>query len=266
MSDFWGLLPKPIPINAMIGDSQAAAVGEGCYAEGQAKATLGTGCSVMMNTGSKIPISENMLATICFGTEKRIDYGLEGIIVSCGATLEWIRKELGLFTDVRQTEAMANAVTDNNGVYIIPAFSGLGTPHWQMDRKASISGLTFGSSKNHIVRAALESIPYQIKDVIGTMELESSIKLQALMIDGGISVNGFVVHFLANLLQCAIHRIDFPDVSALGAAYLAGLQQGIFPNFGYLMQMHVKRELVLPNPNSAGMDLFYTGWKNCVAR
>ena len=139
--------------------------------------------------------------TICWSTEDRVDYALEGVIVTCGATIEWLKNELGLFPDSRQTEAMARAVPDNNGVYLVPAFSGLGAPHWDMSRKASITGLTFDCNKNHMVRAALESIPYQIKDVIQAMEQDTGIDLEALMVDGGITANGFVVQFLADLLQ-----------------------------------------------------------------
>src|SRR5207249_11549245 len=139
----------------------------------------GTSCSILMNIGAKPkPSEKDMVATICWSTEDRVDYALEGVIVSCGATIEWLKNDLQLFTDSKQTESIANAVEDNNGVYLIPAFSGLGAPHWDMKRKASISGLTFGCNKNHIIRAALESIPYQIKDVIVAMEADANIALQ----------------------------------------------------------------------------------------
>ncbi|HSC36229.1 MAG TPA: FGGY family carbohydrate kinase, partial [Chitinophagaceae bacterium] len=176
------LLPRAIPVTAMIGDSHAAAFGEGCFEPGTAKATLGTGCSIMMNTGNKPVRSGNgMVSTICWSTAQEVAYALEGVIVSCGATIEWVKKELQLFSDNKDTEAMANAVADNGGVYLVPAFSGLGSPHWQMSRKASIVGIGFGTTKNHIVRAALESIPYQVKDVVTAMEKDAGIHLKELM-------------------------------------------------------------------------------------
>ena len=228
-TDFNGLLDQPVPVMGMIGDSHAAAFGEGCYSPGTAKATLGTGSSILMNIGSEVKSSQNgMVTTICWSTEDRVDYALEGVIVSCGSTIEWLKKELGLIEDSRATEVMANAVPDNNGVYLIPAFSGLGAPHWDMNRKASINGLTFDCNKNHIVRAALESIPFQIKDVIVAMELDAQIELERLMVDGGITSNQFVLQFLADLLQRTIVTIGIPDVSALGAAYMAGLKAGVY--------------------------------------
>ena len=159
-----GLLKELTSITALIGDSHAAAFGEGCFEAGTAKATLGTGCSVLMNIGPKPMMSKNgMVTTVCWSIENRIDFAYEGVIVSCGATIEWLKNELNLFEHSKETEAMANAVADNGGVYLIPAFSGLGSPHWQMDRKASLTGMSFGTTKNHIVRAALEvnSLPNQ---------------------------------------------------------------------------------------------------------
>jgi glycerol kinase len=173
---------------------------------GTAKATLGTGCSILMNIGNKpIQSANGMVTTICWSIEGRIDYAVEGVIVSCGATIEWLKNELNLFNDSKETEEMANAVDDNGGVYLIPAFSGLGSPHWQMERRASLSGINFGTKKNHIVRAALESIPYQIADVIAAMEKDAKLSLKELMADGGITSNKFVIQFLlicfVNLLQ-----------------------------------------------------------------
>jgi glycerol kinase len=230
-SDFAGLFDSPVKIGSMIGDSHAAAFGEGCTIPGTAKATLGTGCSVMMNIGT-VPKSSasGMVTTICWSTPERVDYALEGVIVSCGATIEWLKSELGLFADSKLTEEMAKAVVDNNGVYIIPAFSGLGAPHWDMNRRASIHGLSFDCGKNHIVRAALESIAYQVKDVIDAMQQDTGLPLQSLMVNGGISANQFVVQLIANLLACEVLNNGMPDASALGAAYLAGITAGVFKN------------------------------------
>ncbi|HEV9038039.1 MAG TPA: glycerol kinase GlpK [Puia sp.] len=259
-TDFNGLLPSPLPITGVIGDSHAAAFGEGCFSPGEAKATLGTGCSILMNTGRTCMDSRNgMVSTICWSTADAVHYALEGVIVTCGATLEWLKNELNLFTDSRQTLEMANAVQDNGGVYLIPAFSGLGAPHWEMDRKASITGLTFGTQKNHIVRAALESIPYQIKDVIVAMEENSSLDLSRLMVDGGISANPFVTQFLADLLEKEVVTIGQPDISALGAAYMSGLSAGIYPGIDYLCSLNTEKKIITPAPGSKAAK-YYAGW------
>ena len=204
-----------------------------------------------------------MVTTICWSIDGRIDYALEGVIVTCGATIEWLKNELNLFTDSKDTEGMATSVPDNNGVYLIPAFSGLGAPHWDMNRKASVTGLTFNTGKNHIVRAALESIPYQVKDVIESMEADTGIPLQQLMIDGGISANGFIVQFLADLLDKPVTNIGIADVSALGAAYLAGLQQKIFTGLDHLSQLNMNKKIVQPSGNDK-VKAWHEGWKEAI--
>jgi glycerol kinase len=225
---------------------------------------MGTGCSILMNIGSEPKESERgMVTTICWSTDDRIDYAFEGVIVSCGATIEWLKNELGLIGDSKECEAMARKVVDNNGVYLIPAFSGLGSPHWDMNRKASITGLSFGCDKNHIVRAALESIAYQVKDVIEAMEQDAAIELKELMVDGGITSNKFVLQFLADLLGKKVATIGMPDVSALGAAYLAGLQTGIFKTIGDLKKLNIERIITDPSVNKRMKD-FYKGWKNAI--
>ena len=183
--------------------------------------------------------------------------------MTCGATIEWLKNEIGLFTESKQTEAMGTSVADNNGVYLVPAFSGLGAPHWDMTRKASITGLTFSCNKNHIVRAALESIPFQIKDVIEAMEAGTGIQLRQLMIDGGISSNKFIVQFLADLLEKPVVNIGIPDVSALGAAYLAGLNAGVYKNIGYLKELNADKTIVLPSGDEK-IKIYYKGWKNVI--
>jgi glycerol kinase len=267
MTDFDGLLPRPIPISAMIGDSHAAAFGERCFYPGTAKATMGTGCSILLNTGAKRVASKaGMVTTICWSTADRVDYALEGIIVTCGATINWLRDSVGLFVESCQTEQMALSVDDNAGVYLVPAFSGLGAPHWQMDLRAAILGLTFGCDKNHIVRAALESIPYQIRDVFVAMEKDSGVPLQQLRVDGGITANHFVVQFLADLLGAEVVTIGMPDVSALGAALLAGLQCGTFEDTDQLEQLDMPKHTCVPGPGTGTARASYEGWKNAVER
>lgn len=265
-SNFGGLLNQNLPITAMIGDSHAAAFGEGCFFPGTAKATLGTGCSILMNIGAEPKASGNgMITTICWSTEGRVDYALEGVIVSCGATIEWIKNELGLFKHSSETEAMANDVDGNNGVYIIPAFSGLGAPYWDMNRKASITGLSFGANKNHIVRAALESIPYQIKDVIAAMEEDTGIDLQELMVNGGITANQFVLQFLADLLEKKVVNMGMPDVSALGAAYLAGLEAGVYKDIDHLKTLNNTKSFNAPTINAEAVKNSHKGWLTAIA-
>jgi len=260
------LLPKPVHVTALIGDSHAAAFGEGCFEAGTAKATLGTGCSILMNIGNKPIQSVNgMVTTICWSIEGRIDYALEGVIVSCGATIEWLKNELSLFSDSKDTEEMANAVTDNGGVYLVPAFSGLGSPHWQMERKASLSGINFGTTKNHIVRAALESIPYQIADVITTMEKEAKLSLKELMADGGITSNKFVIQFLADLLNKPVATIGMPDVSALGAANLAGLGAGVYESMEVLKKLNSDKKNYLPRTDLSKLNAGYAGWLKTIS-
>ena len=266
ITDFAGLLARAIPIGAMIGDSHAAAFGEGCFVPGTAKATLGTGCSILLNTGaSRCASQQGMVTTICWSTSERVDYALEGIIVTCGATVNWLRDSLDLFAHSTETQAMAQSVTDNRGVYLVPAFSGLGAPHWHMDLKAAITGLTFGCNKNHLVRAALESIAYQIKDVIAAMEQDSPVTLQSLKVDGGISTNGFVMQFLADLLGTSVVNMGIADVSALGAANLAGLQQGVFSGIDQLVTENKEETVFRAKGESCqSIQTYYEGWTEAI--
>ncbi|MEJ5258661.1 MAG: glycerol kinase GlpK [Anaerohalosphaeraceae bacterium] len=260
-TDFEGLLPAPIGIHAMVGDSHAAAFGERCFTAGTAKATLGTGCSILLNTGSRrVPSSDGMMSTICWSTGERVDYALEGIIVSCGATIQWLRDNLGLLRESEESEAMARSVPNSGGVYLIPAFSGLGAPYWNMDVRAAITGLTLGSTKNHLVRAALESIPYQIQDVIAAMEQCSGLSLAQLRVDGGISKNRFILQFLADLLGKDVINIGFQDVSAFGAACLAGLGAGIFEDLERLPQQTLGEVRYQARADTSEVQTSYQGW------
>ncbi|MCH5597804.1 FGGY family carbohydrate kinase [Niabella ginsengisoli] len=260
-----GLLDHHVPIMSMIGDSHAAAFGEGCFDSGTAKATLGTGSSIMMNIGDQPVSSKNgMVTTICWSIPSCVNYALEGVIVTCGATIEWLKNEIGLFADIKATADMALSVPDNGGVYLVPAFSGLGSPHWQMDRKASITGMTFGTNKNHIVRTALESIPYQIKDVINAMEKDTKLVLKQLMTNGGLSSNKFVMSFLTDVLNKPVSKSVMADVSALGAAYMAGLATGVFKDIKALRNLKVDKELLNPSNNVQKTQQWYEGWINII--
>ncbi len=263
-TNFEGLFNQFLPVKSMIGDSHAAAFGEECFAPGTAKATLGTGCSVLMNIG-EIPKASGhgMVTTICWSTEGQVNYALEGVIVTCGATIEWLKNELGLIGDSKETEDIALSLESNQGVYLIPAFSGLGAPHWDMKRKAALVGMTFDCNKKHIVRAALESIPYQIKDVIAAMEADAGLELKALNIDGGISANGFVTQFLSDLLEKPVVNVGIADVSALGAAYLAGLKVGVYKSLDHLESLQKKNQII-PNGQGESVQLAYEGWKKAI--
>ena len=264
-TDFEGRLPSPIPISAMIGDSHAAAFGEMCLTPGTAKATMGTGSSIMMNVGQqRRAVRGALVSTICFSLKDRVDYALEGIVVSCGATIAWLRDQLGMLAESRDSESMARAVPDNGGVYLVPAFSGLGAPWWRMDLRAAIVGLTFGSTKNHIVRAALESIPYQIAEVIAAMEADSMVKLTELKVDGGITENGFVMQLLADLLPAAVVCNEIEDVSALGTAMLAGLETGLFRDLAAFTDFQRAPRRFTAGLKSSGAKKCQRQWKKAV--
>lgn len=267
-SDFEGLFKDALPISALIGDSHAATFGEGCFNPGTAKITMGTGSSIMMNIGPQPLHSQNrMLTTICWSMHGRVDYAFEGAVVACGSTLEWLKNELHLFDDPQQTEQMALSVLDNAGVYLVPAFSGLGAPHWQMNRRASIEGMTFGTTKNHIVRAALESIAYQIKDVVNAMKQDVSFPLKEIDVNGGLTGNRFLIRFLADLLKLNLRKRQNADISALGAAYLAGLQCGVFKTLDQIVELNkAQAQVILPNIENKAVVKDYLGWKKAVKR
>jgi len=263
-SDFDGIFATPIPITAMIGDSHAAAFGEGCFEKGEAKATLGTGCSVLLNTGTQLPKETgSFVTTICWSMENEIHYALEGVIVSCGSIIEWFKNEMELFKNVAEVEAVANSVKDSNGVLIVPAFSGLGSPHWDMSRKAEISGLTFDCKKSHIVRAALETIAFQIQEIFEYMEKDSQLELKTLSLNGGMTSNRFVLDFLATLIGKDLYY-GVKDASAQGAAFLAGLKAGIYPDIASLTKIIGEKETIPPSPANDYHKKTYAQWRKLM--
>jgi len=267
-TDFGGLLPHGVEIAGMIGDSHAAAFGEGCFATGTAKATLGTGCSILLNTGpERIASKHGMMTAICWSIQDRVDYALEGVIVTCGATINWLKEQLGFFASSKDTEKMALAVEHSAGVTLIPAFSGMGAPYWKMDARAAITGLTFGSTKEHVVRAALESIPCQIKDVIDAMEEDSGLALSELKVDGGITSNNFVIQMIADLLDCDVANIGIEEVSALGAAYMAGLRVGIWKGLDELAALSGDIKRYSPGSSrEAAARAAHARWQHAVSK
>lgn len=221
------ILGGAIPIAGAAGDQQAALFGQCCFEPGEAKNTYGTGCFLLMNTGSKAIMSENgLLTTIAAGTDGSISYALEGSVFVAGAAIQWLRDGMRLIRDAAQSEKYALSVSDSDGVYIVPAFTGLGAPYWDQYARGTVVGLTRGCTKEHFIRATLESINYQVADVLGVMQEESGIYLKALKVDGGASANNFLMQFQADILNTPVHRTDVIETTSLGAAYLAGLATG----------------------------------------
>jgi glycerol kinase len=217
----------PIPICGAAGDQQAALFGQTCFADGEAKNTYGTGCFLLMNTGEK-PVTPRagLLATVAWGVGGRVVYALEGSVFVAGAVIQWLRDELRLIDTAAESEALAASVADTGGVYIVPAFVGLGAPYWDPHARGSVTGLTRGAGRAHLVRAALESIAYQTADLIAAMEKECGIPLKDLKADGGASANDFLMQFQADIVGARVRRPACTETTALGAAYLAGLSAG----------------------------------------
>ncbi|WP_105615697.1 glycerol kinase GlpK [Vallitalea okinawensis] len=261
------VLGVSIPISGAAGDQQAALFGQACFEPGMVKNTYGTGCFMLMNTGEKLVPSKNgLLTTIAWGFDGKVEYALEGSIFIGGAVVQWLRDELELIEDAKDSEALALEVDSANGVYVVPAFAGLGAPYWDMYARGTIVGLTRGANKKHIVRAALEAIAYQTKDVITAMEDDSGINLTTLKVDGGASANDFLMQFQSDILNVPVERPDVIETTALGAAYLAGLAIGFWKD-----KQDVKNGWNLGRDFNSSMnnDLrgkLYNGWKKAVGR
>jgi glycerol kinase len=249
-TNFNGLISRPIPVSGILGDSHAAAFGERCFQPGDAKATLGTGSSILMNTGKMVdPEKTNMVSTICWSTEREVSYALEGIIVSCGSTLNWIGNSLGFFKDGQEADDIAISLPDNGNVYLIPAFSGLGAPWWKMEQKGQIHGLTFSSDRRHIVRAGLESVAYQVTDVIHAMKDDSGTKFTTLQIDGGLSSSPLIKEMLSSLLPLKLYKCTLKEASALGAALIAGLGNHLYHSVEEIQGLSYNQEHIKQKKN-----------------
>ena len=220
---------EQIPIAGIAGDQQAALFGQCCFEEGQAKNTYGTGCFLLMNTGEKPCMSENgLITTIAIGLNGKVQYALEGSVFVGGAVIQWIRDELRFITESKDAEYYAQKVEDTGGVYLVPAFTGLGAPHWDMYARGCIIGITRGTRREHIIRAAQESIAYQSYDLVRAMERDTGVKMRELKVDGGASRDHFLMQFQADILDCEVRRPMIRETTALGAAYLAGLAVGVW--------------------------------------
>ncbi len=259
------LFEVQIPIAGIAGDQQAALFGQACFEEGMAKNTYGTGCFMLMNTGSKAVASQNgLLTTIAWGLDGKVEYALEGSIFVAGATIQWLRDGLKLIEKASDSEKHAAAVASTDGVYLVPAFVGLGAPYWDMEARGAIFGLTRGTTQDHFIRAAVESLAYQTKDVLEAMEADSGIQLQKLAVDGGAVANNFLMQFQANLLGAAVDRPRVLETTALGAAYLAGLAVGYWAGKQDIIQNKVIERTFESSMESTERDGLYEGWKAAV--
>lgn len=256
-----------VPIAGIAGDQQAALFGQAAFNKGDAKNTYGTGCFLLMNTGEELVESKNgLLTTIAIGLNGKVNYALEGSVFMGGAIIQWLRDEMGMLTDAQDSEYFAKKVKNNGGVYIVPAFVGLGAPYWDMYARGSIFGLTRGSNKNHIIRAALESIAYQVKDLINAMEEDSGCKINTLKVDGGASKNKLLMQFQSDITNIEVCKPIMTETTALGAAYLAGLAVGYFNNLEEIAESCYAGEKYEPNINFEERENLYNGWKKAVSR
>ncbi|MBW4437135.1 MAG: glycerol kinase GlpK [Pleurocapsa minor GSE-CHR-MK-17-07R] len=257
---------SPIPISGIAGDQQAATFGQNCTSPGLTKNTYGTGCFMLMNTGTEAVTSRNrLLTTIAWKLEDQpVNYALEGSVFIAGAAVQWLRDGLQIVANSAETQAIASTLPTNEGVYLVPAFVGLGAPYWDADARGAFVGLTRGTKRAHLVRAALESVAYQTRDVVEAMSADSGIPLQALRVDGGMSRNDFVLQFQANMLGVPVQRPVITETTALGAAYLAGLAVGFWQDQKALAQKwKIEREFE-PHMSAGERESLYAGWQKAI--
>jgi glycerol kinase len=260
------LLGAEIPILGIAGDQQAALFGQTCFEPGTAKNTYGTGCFMLMNTGEKVTYSKNgLLTTIAWGLDGKVEYALEGSVFVAGAAIQWLRDGLKILDAAPDSEYFASKVPSSEGVYVVPAFVGLGAPYWDMYARGAIFGLTRGTTKGHISRATLESLAYQTKDVLHAMESDSGIHLKALRVDGGASANNLLMQFQADILNTEVQRPAVVETTALGAAYLAGLACGFYTKNQLANASPIDKKFV-SGMEEEKREKLYKGWKKAVER
>ncbi|PIC77162.1 glycerol kinase [Sporosarcina sp. P19] len=253
------------PIAGIAGDQQAALFGQACFESGMVKNTYGTGCFMLMNTGEKAVTSENgLLTTIAWGIDGKVEYALEGSIFVAGSAIQWLRDGLRMFRKASESESYAKRVKSTDGVYVVPAFVGLGTPYWDSDVKGAVFGLTRGTTKEHFVRATIESLAYQTKDVLDAMEADSGISLKTLRVDGGVVDNNFLMQFQADLLNVPVERSTINETTALGAAYLAGLAVGFWKDRNEIAEYWRLDRPFEPNMEESVREDLYKGWQKAI--
>ena len=256
-----------VPVAGIAGDQQAALFGQGCFSKGEAKNTYGTGCFLLMNTGDTICHSKNgLLTTIAISLNGKVEYALEGSVFVGGAVIQWVRDGLRMIQESRDSEYYAQKVPDNGGVYIVPAFTGLGAPYWDMYARGAIVGITRGTTQNHIIRAAEESIAYQSYDLVHAMELDVGQPITALKVDGGASRDQFLMQFQADILNKTVLRPAIRETTALGAAYLAGLATGVWKDRGEIRSLWHCNMTFTPNMEAPEREKLLAGWHKAVGR
>lgn len=256
---------QEVPIAGIAGDQQAALFGQACFGEGMAKNTYGTGCFMLMNTGEKAVKSDNgLLTTLAWGVDGKVEYALEGSIFVAGSAIQWLRDGLRMLKNAADSESYASKVDSTEGVYVVPAFVGLGTPYWDSDVRGAVFGLTRGTSKEHFVRATLESLAYQTRDVLSAMEADSGIELKALRVDGGAVKNDFLMSFQSDILNVPVERPKVNETTALGAAYLAGLAVGYWESREDIAKQWAVDRAFEPKMDSDKREELYSGWKRAV--
>jgi glycerol kinase len=255
-----------IPVSGVAGDQQAALFGQGCFEPGLAKNTYGTGCFMLMNTGSEIKQSKNgLITTIAWGLDGKVEYALEGSVFIAGAAVQWLRDGLHLIDQSKDSEYFAMKALGSNEVYVVPAFAGLGAPYWDMYARGAIFGLTRDTGKDHIIKATLESMAYQTKDILNAMQEDSGLKLSTLKVDGGASSNNILMQFQADILGSDVERAEVIESTALGAAYLAGIQSGLWKKEDILANRKVQKKFT-PQMEESQRSKLYKGWLKAVER
>ncbi len=256
-----------VPVASAVGDQPAALFGQACFRPGQAKNTYGTGCFLLMNTGGqRVKSKNNLLTGIAWGIDGRVEYSIEGSAFNAGAVIQWLRDEMELISSAPECDRLAESVPDANGIYLVPAFTGLGAPYWDMYARGCIVGITRGTNKRHIARAVLESITFQMTDLLEAMKADSDIRLEELRVDGGASVSNIMMQIQANMIGTTVNRPKVVETTALGAAYLAGLAVGVWKSRAEIEGIReVSREFV-PQLSKVERDKIYTGWKKAVER
>jgi len=262
----WTLDGVSIPVSGVAGDQQAALFGQGCFEPGLAKNTYGTGCFMLMNTGSEIRKSKNgLVTTIAWGLDGKVEYALEGSVFIAGAAVQWLRDGLHLIDQSKDSEYFAAKALGSNEVYVVPAFAGLGAPYWDMYARGAIFGLTRDTGKDHIIKATLESMAYQTKDILNAMQEDSGLKLASLKVDGGASANNILMQFQADILGSEVERPEVIESTALGAAYLAGIQSGLWKKEDILANRKVQKRFS-PAMDEGTRSKLYKGWLKAVER
>lgn len=262
----WNLNGIEIPIAGVAGDQQAALFGQACFEPGMAKNTYGTGCFMLMNTGSKIQLSKNgLITTIAWGLDGKVEYALEGSVFIAGAAVQWLRDSLHLIDQSKDSEYFAMKALGSNEVYVVPAFAGLGAPYWDMYARGAIFGLTRDSGKDHIIKATLESMAYQTKDILNAMQEDAGLKLASLKVDGGACANNILMQFQSDILGVAVERPEVIESTAQGAAYLAGIQIGLWKKEDIVRNRKIQKRF-MPQMEEITRIQLYKGWQKAVKR